>query len=196
MADDPPQPPNPTFTHVVSDLHLAHVRIIIYEPMRQAWGVDSDAMTETMIQAWSNIVKPEDHVLNLGDFMLGPKVKWPEYRLRLNGQVTIVKGNHDPIKQEHWDLMAPLNIHETLTFMDPVLGVVVCRHDPHKFTPEDIAKADLLLHGHLHSNQHHLPAREEIRAKCVCVSIEQLPTAPAPMPWGQFQEWARQKLGR
>ena len=176
--------------YLISDSHLGHVRIREYEPCRQAWGADVLAMTETMINAWNEVVKPEDTVLHLGDFMLGPKTAWADYRRRLNGKIILVRGNHDPSKDsKHWALLEPLEVYSSYAFTlhtpDSALRVI-CRHDPHEFTLEEFERADILAHGHLHSGKHREDTPEYLRSKCVCLSVERLPTMPAPMPLSEL----------
>ena len=52
-------------------------------------------MDETMIAKWNNKVPQDGLVFHLGDFVFGGTEKWIEYRERLNGDIILVKGNHD-----------------------------------------------------------------------------------------------------
>lgn len=52
-------------------------------------------MNAEMIRRWNSVVGPSDTVYHLGDFALGPKELWHEYRTRLNGRIIFVVGNHD-----------------------------------------------------------------------------------------------------
>lgn len=168
---------------IISDTHFAHQRIRDYEPMRQAWGANVDEMTETMISAWNAVVAPTDTVLHLGDFALGGSEQVRTIRARLHGRIVLVRGNHDPTNAARLAEIAD-EVHHRLAFK--ALGLrFVCRHDPHNFTAED-ATADVLLHGHLHSNQHRGDTPEAIRAKARCASVEVLPSAPAPMAFAEF----------
>ncbi len=155
--------------------------------MRLAWGADAPAMSATMIAAWRDTVKPGDRVLHLGDFMLGPKAAWPGYRAQLTGEITLVRGNHDPTPgHKHWAHLGPLAVHAVLAFEHPRYGRIVCRHDPHEFTETEAREADVLLHGHLHSGHHREDTPAAIRAKAFCASVERLGTAPAPMRLDDF----------
>lgn len=171
---------------IISDTHFGHVRIVDYEPMRRAWGSNSDEMTETMLRAWEAAVRMGDIVLHLGDVAMGPKERFSEYRARMTGRLILVRGNHDPTTHARMALLRPDELHDRLEFYHPTIGSVICRHDPHTFTDADYDAAEVLLHGHLHSNNHHKDTPERIRSKCVCVSIEQLASAPAPMRFGEL----------
>ena len=164
---------------IISDLHLGHVKIRDYEPMRQAWGPDWQSMTETIINGWNSVVQPGDTVYCLGDFAMGLPENMAPYRRRMNGKIILVRGNHDR-KPEIW--LQPQDILvERLEWDHPTLGHLIARHDPHHFTVEEAERATWLLHGHLHSGNHRADTPEVIRNKVVCVSIERMPT-PAPIP--------------
>lgn len=166
----------------ISDTHFGHVNILKYEPLRQEWGENPAAMTAYMIAAWNSVVRPHHTVLHLGDFAMGLKDNWPLYRQQLNGRIILVRGNHDPKPgHKHWDLLAPIEVHDRYEFECSELGKVVCRHDPHHFTEEDHDVAAWLFHGHLHSGHHRADTPEHFKRKAVCLSVERLDTRPAPV---------------
>lgn len=80
---------------VTSDTHFGHENIIRYSnrPFR-----DWRAMGEALIERWNARVAEGDTVFFLGDFAMGPGAK-PEYVIevlnRLNGDIRIIRGNHD-----------------------------------------------------------------------------------------------------
>lgn len=166
---------------VISDTHFGHVNIVRYEPCRLAWGDGWEATTEAMLRAWEAVVKPEDTVYHLGDFAMGPRENLDVYRKRLPGRIVHIRGNHDR-KGGSWQ--RPGDVMYTRHRVDhPTLGVVLLRHNPAHFSEQDAAEGDILLHGHLHSNPLSPSTSKMIRDKCVCVSVERLPTAPGPMPF-------------
>jgi len=79
-----------------SDTHFGHSNIIQYcnRPF-----CDVDEMDETLIVNWNAVVSPGDLVYHMGDFAFA---KTPDeinfYLGFLNGQVHLVKGNHDHSK--------------------------------------------------------------------------------------------------
>lgn len=166
-------------TWIISDTHYGHVNIPKFEPMRTAWGETWDVMTETMIRAWAAVVQPGDTVYHLGDFAMGLPDNMPKYRARLPGKIILIRGNHD--RRPALFLTDRDELHTSLEFDHPRLGHLVLRHDPHDFTLDEAKRADLLLHGHLHSGNHRRDTPETIRDKAVCLSVERLPTRPAPM---------------
>jgi len=74
---------------LTADTHFDHFNIIRYcnRPF-----VTSEEMNETMIQRWNETVGENDLVIHLGDFCFGHPQKFAD---RLNGTLSLVKGNHD-----------------------------------------------------------------------------------------------------
>jgi calcineurin-like phosphoesterase family protein len=168
------------FDWFVSDTHINHVRIREFEPLRLAWGDTLDAHNGTILAAWNRCVKPGQRVLHLGDWAMGQRDFWPGFRARMNGEVTLLLGNHDRKAEvmEQYGFKAL----ESLSWVDSNLGLVFARHDPAEFTPEEVERADVLLHGHLHTGKHRSP-HSAFGPKAVCLSIEVLPRAPEPLSY-------------
>lgn len=72
---------------IISDTHFGHENVKIYEPLRQ------DYSDERLIELWNEVVYPNDEVLHLGDFAF--KAHGWDFIKRLNGKITLLKGNHD-----------------------------------------------------------------------------------------------------
>jgi calcineurin-like phosphoesterase family protein len=75
-----------------SDTHFNHGKIIEYvnRPFR-----DAQEMNEMMIYNWNSVVKPQDIVWHMGDFSFGNEEDWVKVRKRLNGHISLIRGNHD-----------------------------------------------------------------------------------------------------
>lgn len=82
-----------------SDLHYGHANIIRYcnRPFKNV-----EQMNKTLVDRWNSIVKPEDTVFHIGDFVFyGGKeapegiTKAQEIQNMLNGTVIHLQGNHD-----------------------------------------------------------------------------------------------------
>jgi len=73
--------------YIISDTHFGHENIKNYEPLRQ------DYSDERLIELWNEIVCPNDEVLHLGDFAF--KANGWDTIQKLNGKITLLKGNHD-----------------------------------------------------------------------------------------------------
>ena len=89
-----------TQTWFTSDRHFGHSNIITYcnRPYR-----NTQEMGEDIIRKHNELVKPEDHVYDLGDFAFGRGVDY-DYTLycltRMNGIKHFVRGNHDRFMDE------------------------------------------------------------------------------------------------
>lgn len=77
-----------------SDHHINHANIIRYckRPYKNVWEMDEDLITK-----WNDLIAPEDIVYYLGDFSF----RTDRYIGRLNGQITLIRGNHDKAKHLH-----------------------------------------------------------------------------------------------
>lgn len=88
---------------LTSDWHFNHDREFIWE----ARGFDSvEQMNEWIVFHHNKLVQPDDHVYVLGDLILGDSVAGINYIKRMNGQLHIVRGNHDTDRR--WELYKEL----------------------------------------------------------------------------------------
>jgi calcineurin-like phosphoesterase family protein len=55
-------------------------------------------MNSKIIENHNSLVKPDDICFFLGDFCFGDLSQWEYYRNQLNGNITLIKGNHDKIQ--------------------------------------------------------------------------------------------------
>lgn len=75
-----------------SDTHFCHDRAFLYEPR----GFTSvQEMNEAIVERWNSVVAPDDEVYLLGDIMLNDNDVGMEYLKKLNGKISILRGNHD-----------------------------------------------------------------------------------------------------
>lgn len=78
-------------TWITSDWHADHDKIRSYSS-RPFSSVDE--MREALIRNFNELVKPTDHTWHLGDFSMR-EATVPEVLPRLNGEHSLVFGNHD-----------------------------------------------------------------------------------------------------
>ncbi|WP_368900711.1 metallophosphoesterase [Oceanobacillus oncorhynchi] len=78
-----------------SDSHFYHKSVIDFcnRPFS-----DVDEMNAAMIESWNQVVGKSDIVYHLGDFCFGGIEKWTEILDQLNGEIILIKGNHDDSK--------------------------------------------------------------------------------------------------
>lgn len=76
-----------------SDWHFAHDKSFLYEPRGFKSSKECD---EQIIKNHNSVVAPNDIVYHLGDAMLGENQEYGlECISRLNGQIHMIRGNHD-----------------------------------------------------------------------------------------------------
>ena len=75
-----------------ADHHFGHANIIRFcgRPFATV-----EEMNETLIAKWNKVVGPKDTVYHLGDLFLLPSGEAKKIRARLNGNICLVRGNHE-----------------------------------------------------------------------------------------------------
>jgi len=132
-----------------------------------------EEMDEALVEQWNKTVRPKDKVYHLGDVVINRKAL--STLDRLNGDLVLIKGNHDIFKLSDY----------TKYFRDirayHILDRICLSHIPQH--PDSIARFRGNVHGHLHAGQVMLDGQIDTRYKCVCV--EQ--TNYAPIAWEQVR---------
>ena len=77
---------------ITSDTHFGHDREFIWGPRGYASAAENDA---DIIKKWNEVVSTEDTVYHLGDVMLGDSTNGMDCLSKLNGDIHIIRGNHD-----------------------------------------------------------------------------------------------------
>jgi len=134
-----PKAGSPDDIFVIGDLHLGHANIIRY--CSRPFPHDAvGEMDKVLIRNWNCTVMAENRAYCLGDLSYGhPRPDPASYLRKLNGSVTLVKGNHDGPS-------APSVDQETLTHHGIPFILV---HDPAD-APKD--PGAWVVHGHYHNN--------------------------------------------
>lgn len=84
-----------------SDQHFYHKRLLeVYVPDRKKIFKDTEEMNDILTNNWNNVVQKDDIVIFAGDFALASKVHIKEIRDKLNGEILLIKGNHDGNKKK------------------------------------------------------------------------------------------------
>jgi calcineurin-like phosphoesterase family protein len=87
-----------------ADTHFGHVNILRY--CDRPFG-SVEEMDAALIARWNRRVGPTDTVYHLGDFALGPRALWPDYRRQLNGTIVFILGNHDAPHDAFQQMLLP-----------------------------------------------------------------------------------------
>lgn len=141
--------------YFTSDSHFGHKNIIKFcnRPFQNVIEMNSE-----MVNAWNSIVKPDDIVYHLGDLIFSMTRKWEIKLLKsLNGQIIVLKGNHDRVKQldyfinngliQEWYYNKQISYEYNNSIYDFSLN-----HYPHYPLKNDNM---ICLHGHIHGYFEH-----------------------------------------
>ena len=133
----------------IADLHFFHENIIWFDsrPYKTI-----EEMTEKLIENWNGAVNKCDHVYVLGDmFWNNSHNKAIEVMKRLNGNVHLIKGNHDRITSSEFKkcFVEIVDYKKINDFVHRVQTSVVLSHYYMPFYDGHWHKG-ILLHGHTH----------------------------------------------
>jgi calcineurin-like phosphoesterase family protein len=154
---------------LASDLHLNHLNILQYCPARRVSDNgekptqnDVDLMNELIIKNWNDIVSPGDEVYITGDVAMGAIAKAPALIRRLNGNKTLILGNHDKsLKRipELPELFVNVCSYLEKTFsVDGVKTMLCMSHFPMMHWNGQ-SYGSMMIHGHLHGSFCGVPGR-------------------------------------
>ena len=135
-----------------SDTHFGHANILKY---CQRPFDDIDSMNEALIKNWNSVVKDNDIVFHLGDFMFGNTNRFWEIRSRLNGRIYLIHGNHDYKLMEEVDNIED-GFEDILSQMRIVINSqkIYLNHFPYlTFDGVYKEKPGWELFGHVHSTK-------------------------------------------
>ena len=85
---------------IIADTHFSHTNLLKYEPSRiQKMQIEGYTNFDNFLVDWLNLhIDKNDNIIHLGDVAFKDGYK---YAKKLNGNFTLIKGNHD--KQVHLD---------------------------------------------------------------------------------------------
>ena len=128
---------------VVSDTHFSHTNIIKYcqRPFHTA-----EEMNNKIRDNWNKVVGKEDIIIHLGDFGFVDA----EFVDSLNGEIILIKGNHDTGKIKRLFNQMYKNIRLTM----PCYTKVFFSHKPIQRGEFKQLAVDVNFHGHTHN--HHM----------------------------------------
>ena len=133
--------------YFTSDHHWGHQRIVEYtgRPFKT-----TEEMDEALITNWNSTIKPGSLVYHLGDFSFMRPDDIPNLVRRLNGQVHLIRGNHDRfLKDKRRDFgFAWVGDYKEVKVGDQK---VVLSHYPF-LTWNGRHRGSFSLHGHSHGS--------------------------------------------
>lgn len=134
-----------------SDTHFCHNRDFIYSARGFNNISDHD---QILMENWNSVVGVDDTVIHLGDVMLGDTDRGMDILKQLNGNIWIIRGNHDT--DTRWELYSELdNVFcmgwSEMMHYDKRLRFYVCHYPTLVNNMND--KPVWCLHGHTHSKE-------------------------------------------
>ena len=143
-------------TWLVSDTHFFHANIAEYCSRPDGWQ-------DLIVENWNRFIQPGDTVFHLGDLALGKKEALQALAPLLNGNLYLMRGNHDRRSKAFYDSLE-IKLVKDPCWLEHGSGLkLVFSHRP--IVP--LLPGVLNLHGHIHNN----PA-PELGPRHVNLSIE------------------------
>lgn len=134
---------DPAHTFITSDHHFG----------------DDESADKALIQKWNSIVKADDIVIYAGDMSDYGLSKLLEIKLKLNGKIIYIKGNHDTMPNNVYKAIFG-EVHSSILLEDFDL-VVTHVPDP------EILREHKLVYGHMHIDDGFLDLPRD-KAFCCC----------------------------
>jgi calcineurin-like phosphoesterase family protein len=107
-------------TFFTSDQHWMHTNIIKYSQRPFEYSTNGcEQMDEQMIDNWNKVIPADGLVYHVGDIFLGDRKRARYIRSRLNGQIFLIKGNHEKTATAEPDLFAWIKDYYKLKVDDP-----------------------------------------------------------------------------
>ena len=94
--------------YFTSDTHFGHTRMLDFRPFTTV-----EEMDEELIFRWNMTVGKNDRVYHLGDFSFHNRENTAKILDRLNGQIHLIKGNHDKMLDRFRDRFASYQDYKT-----------------------------------------------------------------------------------
>lgn len=160
--------------YYTSDLHLGNNNIIGYEnrPYKSV-----EEMDKALIDNWNSQVTDEDTVYVLGDFCFKGASKAIEYLKQLNGNIHLIRGNHDFFmgQQSFYDWLVSGQPNDPIVETDEHYAhikdgeheVILC-HYPILYWEGMDDRGSIHLYGHMHSR----PAKQHPHPMAFNVGVD------------------------
>jgi len=151
---------------------------------------DVQHMNEMLIEAWNARVSQGDRVFHVGDFSLSSKERTLKFISRLNGQIFLLRGNHDKvIKSSLIDKFGWVKDYYELK--EPLVGeskkIVLCHYAFMVWNKSHYGSWH--LHGHSHGSLH-----DDCIAKRMDVGVDNHPDY-APFHLDEVEKFMSKREG-
>jgi len=133
-----------------ADTHFGHTNILKYENRLYKHIQDHD---RDLIERWNSRVKPKESVYHLGDFGLASPAYLAGVLARLNGNVHLIRGNHDRFVKNKLIRDKFGWVKEYYELKHDKQKIVLFHYPIHSWNGKNHGVWH--LHGHTHGNTHH-----------------------------------------
>lgn len=142
--------------YFTSDTHFGHTNIIKYcnRPFASV-----HEMNVALIQNWNSVVGKYDVVYHLGDFAFRPKSDAESFLSRLNGEIHLIKGNHD---RKIPDGFANVSLYEEINYRG--IYIVLCHYAMRVWNKSH--RGSIMLYGHSHGSLPGTPQSLDVGVDC------------------------------
>ena len=140
-----------------ADTHFNHAKC--QELFRAGRFTSVEAMNETIVERWNSRVKKGDRVYHLGDVALGSPAAAAAILSRLNGQIFLIRGNHDRVAEHRLCKDRFVWIKDYFGLRVGEQKIQLCHYAFR--TWNQMHRGSWHLHGHSHGT---LPELETLRA--------------------------------
>lgn len=141
-------------TFVTSDCHFGSYRL---NPLWQVFSKDTE---DALIDVWNDVVPKDGLVLYVGDFVDGDENDLKRYRSRLNGDIILIKGNHDKLSDDVYESCCS----GVTSFLEVSNLGLQLQHIPFV----DTTHSHKVIYGHLHRHCE-LGRKFTSHSFCACV---------------------------
>lgn len=141
-------------------LHIGHPKLAFL----RGYQGRLDEMDEQIVTLWNDVVTKKARVLLLGDVMLCHPDRAKAILQRLNGEILLVKGNHDKPKnlKPVQDRFVGVLDYKTFKYQwDGEVFKFVCSHYPMS-SWDGMYHGSVMLHAHSHGGSPEIPNRYDI----------------------------------
>ena len=134
----------------ISDIHFGHENCIRLDSRPFE---NMDDMTKKITEKWNSVVADDDTVYILGDFCWEKQNQWPKYLEPLNGNLVLIRGNHDPKRLGPPARQYFEEVHDYMEVKEPDGRIVILSHYPIPFHRAAYRKFMYMLYGHVHNSR-------------------------------------------
>ena len=171
----------------IADLHIGHENVIRFDnrPFKTV-----DEMNAEITRRWNQVVGRGDTVYVLGDFIWKKSRGWGDIVPKLNGQIILIRGNHDP-KRFPPEIRKMLSgVYDYHELKDNGRKVILC-HYPILFYNKCYRDNVYMLCGHVHATGENdllekYTADIKSQHGCCGASHGQIINVGCMMPWMDY----------